>query len=96
MYEKNIDQCGQRGERSTENFLCRPVAGVRSGCSIGFVKNANRMNVAVSRMKYQLIVIGCHFTLCTDPKWRSLYSKAQRVDGGAMEDMPLLPPGKLP
>jgi hypothetical protein len=64
------------------------------GSNIGFVKNANRMNVAVSRMKHQLIVIGCHTTLCTDAKWMSLYVKAKKPEGGA-EGIPLLPPGRL-
>lgn len=36
--------------------------------NIGFLTNPNRMNVAVSRVKYQLIIIGCHSTLCTDAK----------------------------
>ena len=62
--------------------------------NIGFVKNMNRMNVAVSRMKYQLIIIGCHSTLCTDAKWKSLYLKAQKPVGGT-DAIPLLLPGRL-
>jgi hypothetical protein len=62
--------------------------------SIGFVKNANRMNVAVSRMRYQLIVIGCRETLGTDSKWASLYAHATKYKSGG-GDMPLLPPGQL-
>jgi len=40
---------------------------------IGFVKDRNRMCVALSRAKEQLIIVGSAKTLSRDPVWRSLY-----------------------
>lgn len=50
--------------------------------NIGFLNNNNRMNVAVSRMRYQLIVIGSISTLGADIKWASLYDQAKKIKGG--------------
>nr|CAI5863002.1 unnamed protein product [Callosobruchus analis] len=37
---------------------------------LGFVKQKKRFNVALTRAKAKLIVIGCPHVLCTDRKWR--------------------------
>ncbi|CAH1967600.1 unnamed protein product [Acanthoscelides obtectus] len=37
---------------------------------LGFVRQEKRFNVALTRAKAKLIVIGCPHVLCTDRKWR--------------------------
>jgi hypothetical protein len=72
---------------------------VRSNASrsIGFVSNANRMNVAVSRARERLVVIGDAATLCGDAKWSALRARCRvvasadelppmRATGGAADD----------
>lgn len=54
---------------------------------IGFVTDPNRMNVAISRMKNQLIIIGSYDTLSVDPKWAALYQASKKS-----ESPPLLIP----
>lgn len=55
--------------------------------NIGFVTDPNRMNVAISRMKNQLIIIGSYDTLSVDPKWAALYQASKKS-----ESPPLLIP----
>jgi regulator of nonsense transcripts 1 len=38
--------------------------------SIGFLKDARRMNVAITRARRVLVVIGSRETLSSDPLWR--------------------------
>lgn len=68
------------------------LSGVRCNKSsdIGFVKNSNRMNVAISRMKERLTVVGSHSTLCTNPNWSKLFQSSKVVSD--IGDIPLLPP----
>lgn len=43
---------------------------VRSGDTIGFMKNENRTNVALTRAKHGLIIIGNRRCMSTNPKWK--------------------------
>lgn len=52
-----------------------------AGGSIGFVSNANRVNVAVSRAKERLVIIGDVDTLGRDANWRRLHARALEVEG---------------
>lgn len=54
---------------------------------IGFLSKANRMNVAVSRARERLIVVGCGATLATDTKWAALRDASRRV---GVADLPAL------
>lgn len=45
---------------------------------VGFLKDARRLNVALTRAKYVCLVIGRKPTLMTDPLWRRLLDYAQR------------------
>jgi len=53
---------------------------------VGFLKDARRLNVAVTRAKHACLVIGREATLETDPKWRGLIRYAR--DAGALVDVP--------
>lgn len=66
------------------------LSGVRCNNrhDIGFVKNPNRMNVAISRMKMRIIVVGSEITLCTNPNWAELFKVAKFVSD--IDDIPLL------
>jgi uncharacterized membrane protein YgcG len=68
------------------------LSGVRCNekNDIGFVKNPNRMNVAISRMKCRLTVVGSNTTLCTNDNWATLFKTSKVVDD--IEEIPLLPP----
>ncbi|KAJ3270618.1 DEAD-box type RNA helicase [Terramyces sp. JEL0728] len=45
--------------------------------SVGFLSDRRRMNVALTRARYSLIVLGNRETLYTDPLWKSLILNAQ-------------------
>lgn len=47
---------------------------VRSGNSIGFLKDYRRMNVALSRAKHLLVLIGKGDTLKQDETWNQIIS----------------------
>lgn len=50
------------------------LSTVRSGGRLGFVKSANRINVACSRARDGFYVVGSANNLESDPKWRSIIS----------------------
>lgn len=54
--------------------------------SIGFVSNRNRMNVAVSRARERLIVIGDVRTMSKTPEWASLLARSTNVSSAG--DLP--------
>ena len=49
--------------------------------SIGFLKDARRLNVAITRAKYSLVIIGNVDTLKNDPLWLSLILHIQNHNG---------------
>lgn len=53
--------------RSCQEFISTDVLH-----SLGFVTSPRRLNVAVSRAKSLLIIIGNPNLLCIDPYWRSV------------------------
>ncbi|CAG9329045.1 unnamed protein product [Blepharisma stoltei] len=70
---------------SVDGFQGREVdvvifSAVRSGKTIGFLKDERRMNVAISRAKYGMYAIGNEACLSRNPKWKSLikYCKEMR------------------
>jgi ATP-dependent RNA/DNA helicase IGHMBP2 len=46
---------------------------------IGFASNKNRLNVAVSRARERLVVIGDSWTMSTDPRWAELAGVSQQL-----------------
>lgn len=56
---------------------------------IGFVSNPNRMNVACSRARERLVVIGDARTLSSDAKWRRLVAACGPVMGN-VDELPSL------
>jgi ATP-dependent RNA/DNA helicase IGHMBP2 len=58
-----------------------------SARELGFVTNTNRLNVAVSRARERLVVVGDVSTLGADKHWASLIRLCRRV---AVESLPLI------
>ena len=46
--------------------------------SLGFTSNWRRLNVALTRARRGLVVIGDESTLCTDPQWRRWIAHARK------------------
>jgi superfamily I DNA and/or RNA helicase len=44
----------------------------------GFVKDKQRINVAISRSLYGLVVVGDDHTLCSDDDWRAVRQACER------------------
>jgi len=67
------------------------LSPVRSNChgNIGFVKDDRRINVAISRSRYGLIVVGDDRTLCADRNWLAVRRACQGT--GPDDWQPLLP-----
>ncbi len=51
---------------------------VRTG-GIGFIKDKRRLNVALTRAKKHLIIVGCYKNLYPNPVWGALLSKIKQV-----------------
>lgn len=47
--------------------------------SIGFLRNKNRVNVAISRAREKLIIVGSKATLRCDKTWDSVVAKAENA-----------------
>jgi hypothetical protein len=57
--------------------------------TLGFVADANRMNVAISRARERLVVVGDAATLCTDAKWSHLRACCRVIShAGELPSMP--------
>ena len=54
--------------------------------NIGFVSNPNRLNVAVSRARERIVVIGSTNTLASDSKWAKLIGMCKTI--GSVEALP--------
>ena len=54
------------------------AAGGSGGGGIGFVADANRLNVALTRARQCLAVLGSARTLCKEPIWQSLIDDARQ------------------
>ncbi|CAG9329047.1 unnamed protein product [Blepharisma stoltei] len=69
---------------SVDGFQGREVdvvifSAVRSGKTIGFLKDERRMNVAISRAKYGMYAIGNEACLSSNLKWRSLIDYCKEI-----------------
>ena len=53
---------------------------VRSGDKIGFLKDYRRMNVALTRAKHLLVVIGKYETLKNDQKWEKMLDQVNLLN----------------
>uniref|UniRef100_A0A182MNF8 RNA helicase n=1 Tax=Anopheles culicifacies TaxID=139723 RepID=A0A182MNF8_9DIPT len=62
--------------RSSSHYLPRDASN-----RLGFIAAPKRINVAISRAKVALVVVGNPHLLATDPIWGSLLQKA--IDGGS-------------
>ena len=58
-------------------------SAVRSNerAEVGFLADERRLNVAITRAKQKLIVIGDSATLSSDANWRALFDHAIAVGG---------------
>lgn len=46
---------------------------------IGFIQEKRRLNVALTRAKKHLIIVGCYKKLCNNELWNSLLNKIRKV-----------------
>ena len=71
-----------------EDVSSKPIlTGVRADADgVGFLRDARRLNVALTRAKRGVIVVGAEKTLATDGHWRGLLDYAVSV--GGMVDVP--------
>jgi len=49
--------------------------------NVGFVRDLRRLNVAISRARQKLIIVGNLETMCSDPNWYIVASEARRLSG---------------
>jgi len=49
--------------------------------NVGFVRDLRRLNVAISRARQKLIIVGNLETMCSDPNWYKVASWACRLSG---------------
>ncbi|GIQ83933.1 hypothetical protein KIPB_005340 [Kipferlia bialata] len=65
------------GSQGTEaDIVIYTTVRSNSRGSLGFTRDPRRMNVALTRAKDRLIVVGSVTTLCCDPTWQSVISDA--------------------
>ncbi|KAG2433768.1 hypothetical protein HXX76_008129 [Chlamydomonas incerta] len=65
---------------------------------LGFLSNPKRFNVALTRAKALLVVVGCADVLATDPHWAAFLRLARdhgAVTGQALPELPPPPPAPL-
>jgi AAA domain len=67
---------------TTRLSLCCAIAKTTPKChaGIGFLREWQRLNVAITRAKYAVWIVGHAETLATDPEWKNLidFSKEKR------------------
>ena len=76
IINKNVDITVETVDSSQGSEQdCVIISPVRCNLdrTIGFVKNKNRVMVALSRAKEQVFIVGNIYTLCEDPLWRTIY-----------------------
>lgn len=54
---------------------------IASNTGIGFLKEKQRLNVAITRAKYAVWIVGCRETLMVDSEWSKLIDYCRHVDG---------------
>ena len=55
------------------------MSTVRSNNSVGFVGDQRRINVAITRTKKKLIIVGNRNSLMQDSTWSQILDKAPRI-----------------
>ena len=50
--------------------------------SLGFIASPNRMNVAITRSRRHLVIVGCKRTLPQNEHWRLILERASSLPGG--------------
>lgn len=66
----------QGREKDVIVFSC--VRGASDQRGVGFLRDVRRMNVAITRAKKALWIVGNGKQLCTEPLWKQLFSCAQK------------------
>ena len=61
------------------DYSLYPVLGYPTQVSLGFAESPNRLNVALSRAKRLLIVVGNSEHFCQKPIYKNVYDKMQKI-----------------
>jgi hypothetical protein len=79
-----------RAPSVTSNAAAMNAAGSETA-GIGFLKEKQRLNVAITRAKYAVWIVGCRETLIVDSEWSQLITYCKGIDGVVLAKQPQPP-----